>query len=839
MDLTLAPYLFALFLSVTVCWFLGFYAWRRRQVNAATQLAAILFAAGFWAFCYGVELFAPTLEAKLIWFNIKQLGASLLGPFVLLFALSFTRQKVTNQRFLISVLLLEPIATQIIFWTNGSHGFAGTPVFYTQNVPFPLLAFEFGPWFWLSIFIGYFLFTLAIFILLVRLPGANSLYRHQLLLLLAGHLLPWVAGTLGLFEFNNWHLFDITTFFFPISGALVGLGLFRYRLLQLSPMTYSAVFSSIRDGILLVDESNRIIEMNPAACHLLGLRERELIGQNIFDILPIQDALAPNKDWLAESLNLEFYYEKEGQYRYLELHGTNIVSNIYVSSGRVLIIYDVTERKLADLARQVSEDQYRTIFEANSAPTVMLNGDMTITLANTPFAALSGYARTAIEGKLSWTRFVHEDDLGTVRDHHQQPDSNVSGVPNKYEFRFLDRNAEQRDLLATFAQVPDSSISIVSLLDITERKQAEQHLQQRATDLEAAVRSEQERSAIVLESVSDAIALSDLNYRMVYVNPAFTQLTGYSSDELLGKPALFVVNGRLPQLIWRQFTNALIDETIWEGEIQFKRQNGTVYDAAVLVAPVYDGSKKLIGYVSSHRNITKAKQLEQSRRQFVTSISHELRTPVTNIKLYADLLHRHFDSSRRDQYFAVLNEQIERLEQIIKNTLEIAGLDDNKKGLQRELIHWESLCNNLQVRLHTQATERKILLKFAPSMLHLPSFLGDPQRLAQALYELIHNALTFTQPGGLVEVHGAVAKTDDLKWLKMSVCDDGPGIDTQEQKQVFDRFFRGKRAASGNIPGTGLGLSMVKLIAEAHDGRITLESTPGQGSTFTLWLPLT
>lgn len=838
MNLTIAPYLFALFLSVTICGFLGFYAWRRRQINGAVELAAIMLAAGFWALFYGLELLAPSLASKLILFNIKQLGAALVAPAILLFVLRFTHQKVRHQPYMLGALLLEPIITQIVFWTNGTHGLAGTPQFLTENTPFPLLVFEYGPWYWISIFIGYFLFTVSILILAIRLPGANSLFRNQLALLLLGLSVPWLAGVLTIFNFNNWHLFDITTFMFSISGAIIGYGLFRYRLLQLSPRTYSAVFNSIRDGIVLIDDENRVIELNPAASYMLGMRERRILGQNIFDILPIQSYLPDQQNWLDDSLNLEFYYEKEGQYRYLELHGANIVSNIYVSSGHVIIIYDVTDRRLADIARQISEDRYRTIFEANSAATIILQTDLTITLANTPFAALSGYARNEIEGKLNWPQFVCEDDWSRVRAYHQPQPTNDVLFPTEYEFRFLDRDGEHKEVLANFARVPDSPLTIISLLDITDRKLAEQLLQQKATDLEAAVRSEQERSAIVLESVSDAIALSNLAFKFVFVNPAFTQVTGYPADELMGKPALLVVNGRLPQPIWKQLTNAIIDESIWEGEIQFRRKNGTVYDAAVLIAPVYDGSKNLIGYVSSHRNITKAKKLEQSRRQFVTSISHELRTPVTNIKLYADLLHRHFDSSRRNHYFEVLDEQIERLERIIQNTLEISGLEDNKKDLQRELINWESLSDSLQIRLHNQAAEKNVSLKFDSSLLNLPSFLGDPQRLSQALYELIHNALTFIQSGGVVKIEGIVSKENGLKWIQIAVCDDGPGIDKNEQKQVFDRFFRGKRAAAGNIPGTGLGLSMVKLIAEAHNGRITLSSTPDQGSVFTLWLPI-
>lgn len=807
-------------------------------MEAAQMFAIVTLSAGLWAFFYGLQLISPSLSAKLFWFNLKQIGATIVGPTTLLMVLQFTHQRLRHLRLLIAGLMVEPIVTQIILWTNHWHGLAGTPMLVTDAAPFPVLMYEFGPWFWFSLFISYLLFLVATFIVVMRLPGANKLYRKQIILLLSGLMVPWVAGSLGFFGFLDWHLFDMATFFFPVSGLLIGLGLFRYQLMQLSPVAYSAVFSSIRDGIMVLDDNGRIIETNPAALYLLGLRERELTGQQITDILPLPDTTFLKSASRNSAKSIQFYYEKGGQNRYLEVHGAALVSNIYISSGQVLILYDVTDRLLAEKARQFSENRYRTIFENDSSATIILEANMLISLANERFAELSGYSRREIEGKLPWTNFVHPDDLQRMKAYHESRRQNGDSIPNSYEFCFITKAGEQKDVYVSVALVPDSTISVASLIDITDRKLAEQVLEQRASELETAVRSEQERSAIILQSISDAIAVSDLDYKAVYVNPAFTQLTGYAIEDLLTKPAWYILNGRLPQHIWRQLERALLNQLIWEGEMQFKRKNGSIYDAAVLIAPVYDGNKQLVGYVSSHRDITQTKQIEEARRRFVTNISHELRTPVTNLKLYTDLLQRHIESERRGHYFEVLNDQIERLERIIKNTLEIAGLEDKRKALQHDHVHWESLYDSLQVRLQPQANEQQIHLKFEPSVLRLPGFIGDQQRLGQAIYELVHNALIFTQPGGQVTISGAVKKSDNVTWLTISVCDNGPGIDVQEQGKVFERFFRGKQTAAGHIPGTGLGLSMVKLIAEAHNGRITLQSAPHQGSTFTLWLPL-
>lgn len=838
MNSALSPYLFALYLSISVCWFFTFYAWRRRRIRAAGAFAAVMFAAGLWAFFYGLELIAPTLESKLLWFNLKQLGVSTVGPSILLATLAFTRPRLGFTRLMWALLILEPIVSIIIFWTNAWHGLAGTPTLVTDIFPFPVLYFGFGAWYWFSLFVNYMLVLVSIFILVMQLPGANRIYRRQLLLIVAGLMMPWLVGSLSFWGVANFEYLNLATFSLPFSAFFIGVGLFRYGLLQLTPVAYSAVFSSIRDGIIVLDKNFHISELNPAALRMLGLKERMLIGKPVAEVIPIWVQSELSEDFFKQNESQEFYYEHGGQYRYLEVHSGAIVSDLQDTTGTVLILYDVTDRKLAEKARQVSEDRYRTIFETDSAATLILEEDMTVSLANGQFAKLAGYERHEIEGKKKWTAFVHPDDVETMKNYHVQRRVNGEGLPDNYEFRFVDSNGRIKNVYVAVAMVPDSRISIASMLDITDRKLAEQLLQQRATDLEAAIRSEQERSAIILRSVDDAIAVSNLSQKIAYVNPAFTRLSGYSSEEALGQSPSFILNGRIPALIWRSLQGALVDETVWEGELQFKRKDGTVYDAAVLIAPVRDGNGQLIGYVSSHRDITETKRLEESRRRFVSNISHELRTPVTNIKLYTELLNRNYNSPRRENYFATLNDQIERLESIIQNSLDIVYLEDEQKELHRETIHWEMLSESLQTRLQPQAAEKNITLRFAAEIAHLPPIIGDPQRISQAIYELIHNAISFNSVGGWVAVTGETQQDQGHQFLTLSVIDNGPGIASSEHARIFDRFYRGKQAESAQIPGTGLGLSMVTLIAQAHNGRLTLESRPGEGSTFTLWFPL-
>lgn len=120
----------------------------------------------------------------------------------------------------------------------------------------------------------------------------------------------------------------------------------------------------------------------------------------------------------------------------------------------------------------------------------------------------------------------------------------------------------------------------------------------------------------------------------------------------------------------------------------------------------------------------------------------------------------------------------------------------------------------------------------------LPLFMGDPARLRQVFNELLDNAFAYSPPGTTIALTASLHDVENRQWLTVQVQDNGPGIAPEDQAHVFDRFFRGHPAEQGNIVGTGLGLCIAQQITQAHHGHINMQSEPGQGTTFTVWLPL-
>jgi PAS domain S-box-containing protein len=352
----------------------------------------------------------------------------------------------------------------------------------------------------------------------------------------------------------------------------------------------------------------------------------------------------------------------------------------------------------------------------------------------------------------------------------------------------------------------------------------------------AEIRAEKEKSEAILRSVGDAIVMSDLALKIRYVNAAFSNLTGYTAQEAMGRDIGFLIKETISEQDQQSLQFALAQGKTWQGEVTARRKDGRTYEAEMVITPMHDAEDRLEGYVSSHRDISRSKELDQARNQFITSLSHELRTPVTNLKLYTKLIHAAQQPEKVKSYLQALDQQTNRLCDLIQDVLEMATLVSGKAVTAWEPIHLSIVVGSAITRCQNQATTSGLSLTNVPIPSHLPLVKGDATRLTQALGELIENAVLFTPAGGQVTVETEAVEQETESWVTITVRDTGPGISPDEQEKVFDRFFRGSLAESGHIPGTGLGLSKVQEIMHAHGGRVTVASEVGQGSAFTLWL---
>ena len=229
------------------------------------------------------------------------------------------------------------------------------------------------------------------------------------------------------------------------------------------------------------------------------------------------------------------------------------------------------------------------------------------------------------------------------------------------------------------------------------------------------------------------------------------------------------------------------------------------------------------------------KRVESLRREFVANVSHELRTPLTNIRSYAETISEDKDipPEMEDEFLRIIINQSDRMTKIVQDLLELSRYDSGASTLTIEEFSIEQAVRDVYAAIALEARKRSHVLNLELEW-KLPSIKGDRSKIEQVLMNIIANALKYTPDGGTIAIYSG--RTGDDVWVKIE--DTGVGIPPEDLSRVFDRFYRVDKARSRESGGTGLGLSIAKEIIGRHGGNISVESTPGVGTSVTVKLPI-
>jgi len=221
-------------------------------------------------------------------------------------------------------------------------------------------------------------------------------------------------------------------------------------------------------------------------------------------------------------------------------------------------------------------------------------------------------------------------------------------------------------------------------------------------------------------------------------------------------------------------------------------------------------------------------------QQFTADASHELKTPLTILKGEAELaLRKERDPEEYRHYLRSSLEEVNRLSRLVQDLLVLSKADMGRLTLQKEPLNLIELTHSCCEQCKFLGEGKNTRVEFEPSSDEEVWVMGDPHRLKQMFYNLIENAIKYSNDGGKVEI----VTGSNGKFASIAIRDEGLGISEEDLPYIFDRFYRVDKSRSREAGGTGLGLSICKWIAEAHQGKITVESTPGVGSCFTVWIP--
>ncbi len=332
--------------------------------------------------------------------------------------------------------------------------------------------------------------------------------------------------------------------------------------------------------------------------------------------------------------------------------------------------------------------------------------------------------------------------------------------------------------------------------------------------------AERARLESVFNNIHDSVMILDDEKKIMLINPAMCRMLGLNPKTVAGKPVMDVVtHPDLIALLARKNDSELLQYY----EVSFP--DGRVGNAQF--SAIQD-----VGFAVTMQDITYLKEMDRARSDFVHTVSHDLRSPLTSVIGYTELVERagELNENQRD-FLKRIQDSVQHITSLINDLLDLgsveAGFDTRREYVQLEAILRYTL-DMLQGQIKTKRL--KVQTHIAPS---LPAIRANPIRLRQLLDNVVGNAIKYSLNGGDVNI--AILSEGDQ--VILNVRDNGPGIPVEDQAHIFDKFYRGRNITDG-ISGSGLGLAIVKTIVDSHQGRIWVESAEGKGSSFFIVLPI-
>ncbi len=500
------------------------------------------------------------------------------------------------------------------------------------------------------------------------------------------------------------------------------------------------------------------------------------------------------------------------------------------------------ERAQHELA--AGEVRFRSLTELSFDAVTVLGPDGVATYANSAIERILGYTPDEFTS-INHLALVHPDDLAATVATVEEA-ARVPGFLTAFEYRLRHKNGSWRTIDSVGRNlIDDPAVGgfLVTLRDVTEQRLAEE-----------AIRESEERFRAAFEGAPMGVLVADLEGTLLHVNPALCELSGYPADELVGRSftefvapdelgldldalRLLVETGE-PQrnLERRLIAKGGVERWIQAGisllHDEAGAPSGIVLQAVDVTARKIAEADREHAHTLLRRQNALLRDADRLKGELISVVSHDLRTPLTSIMGYLELVLDESEGPLTPEqrgFLEVIERNADRLLALVNDLLLISRAEAGKLELDLAEADLAEIAAHVIEAQRPRAEQLGLELRLVGDPVQA---VVDRARIAELLENLVSNALKFTPPGGSVEIRAS--RLDELAILE--VADTGIGISAGDRNHMFERFFRSRRARK--VPGIGLGLSIVKAIVTAHGGRISVESLPGQGTTFRVELAL-
>jgi PAS domain S-box-containing protein len=510
-----------------------------------------------------------------------------------------------------------------------------------------------------------------------------------------------------------------------------------------------------------------------------------------------------------------------------------ILAYYFYSLSKVrTVLQEEAKRKEAENVLKESEERYRTLIELMNDGVIQTDENNVIKFVNNSIVEMFGYTQNELIGKVAYETLIYEEDREIVRQKYRL---RKKGVSDKYELRGIRKSGDLIWLSVNGTPLLDRNGKTIGAVgffsNITERKHAEEEVL---------------KISYAIKQSPVAVVISDIDGNIEFVNPKFVKLTGYLPEEVIGKNLRILNSGEKSKEEFKELWETIKSGNEWFGEFHNKKKNGELFWEKATISPVKNLEGKITHFLAIKEDITerkniinelvnakyKAEEASNLKTSFLANMSHEIRTPLNGILGFAELLKYELKDKEHISSVEVIERSGKRLLETLNLILDFSKIEAEMSTAHFSDVNVSTVIDEVVKNFEAMAKNKDLYIKKEIKYKNF-STKSDERFLQHILNNLIKNAIVFTNEGGVT-----VKYDKNENEMIIQVKDTGVGIDKKNHEIIFEPFRQESEGYGRNFEGTGLGLTITKRFVEMLKGKIELESRTGEGSTFTVRLPI-
>ncbi|SCZ49610.1 PAS domain S-box protein [Thiohalomonas denitrificans] len=614
------------------------------------------------------------------------------------------------------------------------------------------------------------------------------------------------------------------------------------------------ILSAAGEGIFGLDREGRATFINPAAVEMLQWTQDKLAGQSMHALhhhtradgtpYPAEDCpiRASFRDGMTHRANDDLFWRRDGSSFPVDYVSTPMRDEHGELVGAVVSFRDISEHKAAEERLRLNAE----LLDNAADSIIVANFDGKLVYVNEAAWKSRGYTRDELMA-MTQHELDAADHAERIEARNRELAENGHAVFESAH-RCKDGTIMPVEISARLVETGGRQLILCSIRDISERKQAEERIR---------------KLSQAVEQSPESIVITNLDAEIEYVNTAFIDITGYASEEVIGRNPRILHSGKTPCETYDALWDALTHGRMWKGEFINRRKDGSEYIEYSIIAPIRQPDGTITHYLAVKEDITKKKHLaeelerhrehladlvekrtaqlaeaqqraeaaNQAKSAFIANMSHEIRTPMNAIIGLTHLMKRAGATPEQAERLAKIDSAGQHLLSIINDILDLSKIEAGRLQLESTNFHLSAILDNVRSFIGGTAAEKGLNIEVDSDS--VPVWLrGDPTRLRQALLNYAGNAVKFTERGTISLRTKLLEQTGDRLTVRFEVQDTGIGIAPEKLSRLFQAFEQTDASTTRKYGGTGLGLAITHRLVNLMGGEVGAESTPGAGSTF-------